>query len=81
MISGWYESEYGADDIIIDEPIANVSDLAQALYIKYGEDVDGVDMELEGQYTNGASVSDNASMAALLDELQFLCAVLDPNHV
>jgi len=81
MISGWYESEYGAEDIIIDEPIANVSDLAQALYIKYGEDVDGVDMELEGQYTNGASVSDNASMAALLDELQFLCAVLDPNHV
>ena len=81
MISGWYESEYGADDIIIDEPIANVSDLAQALYIKYGTVVDGVDMELEGQYTNGASVSDNASMAALLDELQFLCAVLDPNHV
>ena len=36
MISGWYESEYGAEDIIIDEPIANVSDLAQALYIKYG---------------------------------------------
>ena len=81
MISGWYESEYGAEEILIDEPIANVSDLAQALYIKYGEDLDGVDMELEGEYTNGASVSDNASMVALLDELHFLCAVLDPNHV
>tara|TARA_R110001599_G_scaffold131602_1_gene307826 strand:- start:800 stop:1045 length:246 start_codon:yes stop_codon:yes gene_type:complete len=81
MISGWYESEYGAEDILIDEPMENVGDLAVALYIRYGEDVHGVDMELEGEYTNGASVSDNASMAALLDELHFLCAVLDPNHV
>ncbi len=81
MISGWYESEYGAEDIIIEEPMATVGDLAQYLYIQYGEDVNGVDMELEGEYTNGASVSDNASMVALLDELQFLCAVLNRDQV
>ena len=79
MISGWYESEYGAEDIIIDEPMATVDDLATALYVRYGSAVDGVDMELEGEYTNGASVSDSASMTALLDELQFLCALLNRN--
>jgi hypothetical protein len=81
MISGWYESEYGAEDIIIEEPMATVGDLAQALYIQYGEDLNGVDIELEGEYTNGTSVSDNTSMVALLDELQFLCAVLNRDQV
>jgi hypothetical protein len=81
MISGWYESEYGADEILIETPVETVGQLAQAIYLRYGEAVNGVDMELEGEYTNGASVSDNDSMVALLDELQFLCAVLDPNKV
>jgi hypothetical protein len=81
MISGWYESEYGAEDIIIEEPMATVGDLAQALYIQYGEAVNGVDIELEGEYTNGTSVSDNTSMVALMDELQFLCAVLNRDQV
>jgi hypothetical protein len=58
-----------------------VGDLAQALYIQYGEDLNGVDIELEGEYTNGTSVSDNTSMVALLDELQFLCAVLNRDQV
>jgi hypothetical protein len=81
MISGWYESEYGAADIIIEGPMATVDDLATALYVQYGEAVDGVDMELEGEYTDGTSVSDNTSMVALMDELQFLCAVLNRDQV
>ena len=69
-ISGWYESAYGAN--IIDVPEArDASDLAQTLYLKYGEDINGVDMELEGEYSDGSDVND--TFDELLDEIDFLC--------
>ena len=69
-ISGWYESEYGANIIGVLEA-SDASDLAQVLYLKYGEDVNGVDMELDGEYSDGSDVND--TFDELLDEIEFLC--------
>ena len=69
-ISGWYESEYGAQIVGISEA-RDASDLAQALYLQYGDDVNGVDMELDGEYSDGSDVND--TFDELLDEIAFLC--------
>jgi len=69
-ISGWYESEYGANIIGVLEA-SDASDLAQVLYLKYGEDINGVDMELDGEYSDGSDVND--TFGELLDEIEFLC--------
>ena len=69
-VSGWYESEYGAEIVDISEA-RDASDLAQALYLKYGEGINGVDMELDGEYADGSDVSD--TFDELLDEINFLC--------
>ena len=69
-ISGWYESEYGAEIVDITEA-RDASDLAQALYLKYGEGINGVDMELDGVYSDGSDVND--TFDELLDEVNFLC--------
>ena len=69
-ISGWFESEYGAEIVDISEA-RDASDLAQALYLKYGEGINGVDMELDGEYADGSDVND--TFDELLDEINFLC--------
>ena len=69
-ISGWFESEYGAEIVDISEA-RDASDLAQALYLKYGEGINGVDMELDGEYADGSDVND--TFDELLDEIAFLC--------
>jgi|TARA_B110000908_G_scaffold129226_1_gene151834 hypothetical protein len=74
MVSGWYESDNGADEILIETPMDNPLDLAEALYYLHGDDLVGVDMELEGEYTDGTDVS--TTMTVLYDELQFICDTL-----
>lgn len=69
MISGWYESEYGACDIIIDSA-KDVECLTQSIYLKYGDECVGVDMELEGEYDDGTDVSE--TMMAIFEDLDFL---------
>ena len=74
-ISGWYEGEYGAELIHLDN-VKDVEDLADSLFRKYGEDCIGVDMELDGEFADGSSVEDQ--MEALWDELEFLVGKADP---
>lgn len=74
LIAGWYEGEYGANQIAIANA-SNVEDLADMLYNRYGSDCVGVDMELSGEYTDGTDVED--TMEALWDELEFLTAKRD----
>jgi hypothetical protein len=69
LIAGWYEGEYGANQIAIANA-ATVEDLADLLWHRYGDDIVGVDLELEGAYTDGTDV--NTTMTALWDELDFL---------
>ena len=63
-ISGWYEAEEGVDFIEIGEAFS-VKDLAKKLFNKYGTDIIGVDMELDGEYANGYAVNDMAVMVEL----------------
>ena len=69
MISGWSESEYGAREVIIDSA-KDVECLTQSIYLLYGDDCIGVDMELEGEYDDGSDVSE--TMMAILEDLDFL---------
>jgi hypothetical protein len=63
-ISGWYEAEDGVGFVEIGEAL-DVNDLANKLLDKYGDDIIGVDMELEGRYCNGSFVYDAAIMLEL----------------
>jgi hypothetical protein len=63
-ISGWYEAEEGVDFVEIYEAL-DVKDLANKLLDKYGDDIIGVDMELDGEYTDGSAVNDMAVMVEL----------------
>lgn len=70
-ISGWFESEEGA--VLFEyEDITDYEALAFRLYLDFGVDCWGVDMEVEGEYTDGTDVS--TSMTELLDDLDFLCS-------
>ncbi len=70
IVSGWYEGEEGAVDILIDDDVTTLEDVAQALLLKYGVDCVGVDMELEGTLDDGKEISDQ--MGLLFEELDFL---------
>ena len=61
QISGWYESEEGVVFIEMGEAL-DYNDLANKLLDSYGYDMIGVDMELEGEYTDGSAVNDVAVM-------------------
>jgi hypothetical protein len=63
-ISGWYEAEDGVGFVEIGEAF-DVKDLANKLLDKYGGDIIGVDMELDGEYTDGSAVNDMAVMVEL----------------
>jgi len=56
-ISGWYESEEGVALIEIKGAL-DYNDLAKKLLDAYGYDIVGVDMELDGEYTDGSIVND-----------------------
>ena len=62
-ISGWYESEEGVALIEIGEAL-DYNDLANKLLDTYGYDMVGVEMELDGEYTDGSIVND---MAVILE--------------
>ena len=69
-ISGWFESEEGA--VLFEyEDITDFEALAFRLYLDFGDDCAGVDMEVEGEYLDGTDVS--TSMTLLMDDLDFLC--------
>lgn len=68
-ISGWYEGEYGPVMVELAN-VKDVEDLAGALYANYGSDCVGVDMELEGEFTDGADLED--SIESLWSELEYL---------
>jgi len=69
-IGGWFESEEGA--VMFDyEDVEDYETLAQLLYQDFGDDCAGVDLEIDGEYTDGTDV--NTQMVALLDDLDFLC--------
>jgi len=69
-ISGWFESEEGA--VLFEyEDITDYEALAFRLYLDFGDDCAGVDMEVEGEYLDGTDVS--TSMTLLMDALDFLC--------
>lgn len=68
-ISGWFESDEGA--VLFD--YLNIKDydhLAMRLYLEYGDDCDGVDLEIEGEYADGTDVND--TFKELLAEINFL---------
>ena len=67
MISGWFESEYGVDFVAVYEA-RNQVDLVSILIEDYGMDIVGVDLELEGEYTNGAEINNLSIMDALEKE-------------
>ena len=69
-ISGWFEAETGAVQFEY-EDIHNHEDLAARLYLQFGDDCGGVDMEVDGEYIDGTSVE--TTMSKLLDDLDFLC--------
>jgi len=69
-ISGWFESEEGA--VLFEyEDITDYEAPAFRLYLDFGDDCAGVDMEVEGEYLDGTDVS--TSMTLLMDDLDFLC--------
>ena len=69
-ISGWFEGECGA--VLFEyEDITDYEALAFRLYLDFGDDCAGVDMEVEGEYLDGTDVS--TSMTLLMDALDFLC--------
>lgn len=70
IISGWFESEEGA--VLFEyEDIPDCESLASGLYLDFGDDCAGVDMEVEGEYLDGTDVS--TTMTELLEDLDFLC--------
>ena len=71
IISGWFEGECGAT-MVEYENIPDFEALAFRLYLDFGADCAGVDMELEGEYTDGTDVS--TTMTEMLEDLEFLCA-------
>ena len=57
VISGWYESDYGAE-LFCHYDLDNVQQLAKALYKESEGDCLGVDLEAEGEYSNGEEVNE-----------------------
>ena len=70
LISGWFESDQGA--VLFEyEDVEDYETLAQLLYLEFGDDCAGVDLEVDGVYLDGTDVS--TQMVSLLDDLDFLC--------
>ena len=69
-ISGWFEAETGAVQFEY-EDITDYEALAFRLYLQFGVDCCGVDMEVEGEYIDGTSVE--TTMSKLFEDLDFLC--------
>ena len=69
-ISGWFEAETGAVQFEY-EDIGGYEHLADSLYLQFGDDCNGVDMEVEGEYIDGTSVE--TTMSKLFEDLDFLC--------
>ena len=67
-VSGWYEGEPGAILFHYDG-VRDVNTLAALMLKEFGKDCIGVDIEISGEYSDGASAED--SLKQLFD-------ILDP---
>ena len=68
-ISGWFETEYGVDFIEI-KSAKNLDDLVSQLLHDYGDDVVGVDLELDGEYSDGSSLEEDHVIGTALEKAQ-----------
>lgn len=65
IVSGWYECEYGVQLIEMDIDATDNGEVAYELWLQYGDECAGVDMELEGTFPSGADVSITRVMNSL----------------
>ena len=68
-ISGWFESDYGVDFVEI-KSAKNLDDLVSQLLYDYGDDIVGVDLELEGEYADGIVIEEDYVIGTALEEAQ-----------
>jgi len=66
-ISGWFETDYGVDFVEV-ATARNLVDLVSILIEDYGQDIIGVDLELQGSYWDGAPIDNLEIMIALEEE-------------
>ena len=68
-ISGWFESEYGVFFVEIDSA-RGLQDLVGQLLEDYGDEIVGVDLELDGYYGDGSELDDNPIIMTALEKAQ-----------
>jgi hypothetical protein len=68
-ISGWFETEYGVDFVEI-KSAKNLEDLVSQLLHDYGDDIVGVDLELDGEYEDGLVIEEDFVIGTALEEAQ-----------
>lgn len=68
-ISGWFETEYGVDFVEI-KSAEGLDDLVGQLLEDYGDDIVGVDLELDGEYSDGSPIDKNYVIGKALEEAQ-----------
>ena len=66
-ISGWFETDYGVDFVEV-ATARNLVDLVSILIEDYGQDIIGVDLELQGNYWDGTPINNLEIMIALEEE-------------
>ena len=71
LITGWFKGATGETRIEYAD-IPDAEALSFRLYLDFGPEWAGVDMELEGKYTDGTDIS--TTMTEMLEDLAFLCA-------
>jgi hypothetical protein len=68
-ISGWFESECGVDFVEINSA-RGLEDLVAQLLEDYGDEIVGVDLELEGIYWDGSAIDNDITIGKALQEAQ-----------
>jgi len=68
VVSGWYETEGGVDVFDFEGDFETHEDVAAYMYINFAPECIGVDMEIEGELSNGHSI-DVMSVTAQLEWL------------
>lgn len=56
IVSGWYESEYGVQIVEMDIDATDNGEVAYNLWLQYGDECAGVDIELDGTFPNGKDI-------------------------
>mgnify|MGYP000747798339 CR=1 FL=1 len=69
-IEGCFESEKCAVTFVY-ENVKDYETFAKRLYLDYGDCINGVELEVNGEYLDGTDVS--LRMVELLADIEFLC--------